>query len=191
MLYSLPFRREGVPNNNFLVLIRKPPLNKHTNSRVYKLNWRLLFCCILVGLIFTGEGCSSPVDFSADATKNSEGSLTESRKLSTVFDAGVLFVHESSYVCLPLQKLGIDRSQAIVSIKSTCECVRPSIVRFLERRSQEGVALRLDFVEDIRGHAHEIDPRSLAVEIKLQFASGTDQTVTIQFLHTMQVGVAS
>ena len=119
----------------------------------------------MVGLILAAGGCGSPVGFSADATHDSASSLTESRKLATVFDAGVLFANEASYLYIPLQKLGIDPAQEIVSIKSSCECVRPSVVRFLQRRSQEEVALRLDFVEDTKGQlllatvAEESEPR--------------------------------
>lgn len=50
----------------------------------------------MVGLIFAAEGCSSPVNFSADATHDSARSLTDSRKLSNRYDAGALFANESS-----------------------------------------------------------------------------------------------
>ena len=183
MLCSLSFRREAAPAINFSGLMRKPD-TEAAHEHAHKLTWAMLFCCIVVGLIFAAEGCSSPVGFSADATHDSAGSLTDSRKLSTAFDAGDLFANEASYLCIPLQKLGIDPSQEIVSIKSSCECVRPSVIRFLQRRSQERVTFRLDFVEDTQGHADETSPSSLGVEIKLQFASRTEHSVTVQFLHT-------
>ena len=145
----------------------------------------------MVGLILAAGGCGSPLGLFADATHDSAGSLTDSRKLSTAFDAGVVFVNEASYLCIPLQKLGIDPSQEILSVKSSCDCVRPSVVRFLQRRSQKGFALRLDFVEETKGQKDETSPSSLAVEIKFQFASGTEQSVTIQFLHTRKMGKAS
>ena len=145
----------------------------------------------MVGLILAAEGCSSPVGFSADATIPAASPLSYVGSSSNRYDAGVLFANEESYLCLPLEKLGIDPAQEIVSVKSSCECVRPSVVRYLQRRSQEGVALRLDFVEDTQGHADETSPSSLAVEIKFQFASGTEHSVTIQFLHTTQMGTAS
>ena len=137
------------------------------------------------------NGCSGPVGLSADANHIPVSSLSDSRKASTVFDAGVLFANEASYLCIPLEKLRINPAQEILSVKSSCECVRPSVVRFLQRRSQEGVALRLDFVEDTKGQEDETSPSSLAGEIKFEFASGTEQSVTIQFLHTRKMGKAS
>ena len=146
---------------------------------------------IVVGLILNAGGCGSPLVLFADTTIPTASQVSHARSSSNRYDAGVLFANEASYLCIPLEKLGINPAQEILSVKSSCECVRPSVVRFLQRRSQEGVALRLDFVEDTQGHADETSPSSLAVEIKLQFASGTEQSVSIQFLHTTQMGTAS
>ena len=145
----------------------------------------------MLSLILAAGGCGSPLGLFADATIPAASQFSHVGCSSNRYDAGVLFANEESYLCLPLEKLGIDPAQEIVSVTSSCECVRPSVVRYLQRRSQEGVALRLDFVEDTQRQEHETSPCSLAVEIKLQFASGTEQSVTIQFLHTTQMGTAS
>ncbi len=164
-------------------------MNKLTSSQAHKR--RCFSVAIVVGLILAAGGCGSPLGLFADATIPAASPLSHVGNPSNRYDAGVLFANEESYLCLPLEKLGIDPAQEILSVKSSCECVRPSVVRFLQRGSQEGVALRLDFVEDTRGHAGETNPSSLAVEIKFQFASGTEQSVTIQFLHTTQTGTAT
>ena len=164
-------------------------MNKLTSSQAHK---PIFSVVIVVGLILAASGCGSPLHgLFADATVPAVSQLSHVGSSSNRYDAGVLFANEASYVCLPLEKLGIDPSQVIVSIKSSCECVRPSVVRFLQRRSQEGVALRLDFVEDTQGQKDETSPSSLAVEIKFQFASGSEHSVTIQFLHTTQTGTAT
>lgn len=156
-----------------------------------KLTAPIFSVAIVVGLILAAGGCGSPLGLFADATIPATSQSSHIRSSSNRYDAGVLFANEASYLCLPLQKLGIDPAHEILSVKSSCECVRPSMVRFLQRRSQKGFALRLDFVEDTKGQKEETSPSSLAVEIKLQFASGTEQSVTIQFLHTTQMGKAS
>ena len=124
---------------------------------------------------------------SADVIHSSVGQISESRKTSPVFDAGVLFANEASYVCIPLEKLSIDPAQEIVALKSSCECVRPSVIRYFKRQSQEGVALRLDFGDDSNGQG-ETTPTPLSVEIQFEFAVGAKQSVTIQLLHTTQIG---
>ena len=148
---------------------------------------RCFSVAVVVGLIFAANGCSGPVGLSADANHIPVSSLSDSRKASTVFDAGVLFANEASYLCIPLEKLGIDPSQEIVSLKSSCECVRPSVIRYFKRQSQEGVALRLDFGDDSNGK-DETSPTPLSVEIQFEFAVGAKQSVTIQLLHTTQIG---
>ncbi len=127
---------------------------------------------------------------SADNSHSTATQFSDSQKSSFAFDAGIVFANEASYVCIPLEKFRINPAQEIVLIKSSCECVRPSVVRYLLQQKEEGVALRLDFVDDTKGQV-EINPISLAVEIKFQFASGTEQSTTIQFLHTMKKGKAS
>ncbi len=138
-------------------------------------------------MVFTAQGCSSPVGISADATHSTKSQFPGSRTSTSVFDAGILFANETNYVCIPFGGLSIDPTQEITSIKSSCECVRPSVVRYVQRQSQEGVALRLDFVDDSKG-PDETSPQSLAVEIQFEFASGAKQFVTIQFLLTTQIG---
>ena len=91
---------------------------------------------------------------------------------------------------IPLEKLGIDIAKEIGSVKSSCQCVRPSVVRYRQRESVGGIALRLDFVEESKVQ-DETSPSLLALEITFQFASGTEQSVTIQFLHTVQMDKTS
>lgn len=147
------------------------------------------FWSAAVGLIVVSEGCNSPAALSVDASVSTASQFSQSRRTAKKFDAGVVFANEASYLCIPLEKLGIDSAQEILSIKSSCECVRPSAVRYVRQISQDGVALRLDFVKDSQTQDNS-DPVSLAVSIKLQLASGIEHSVTIQFLHTTVRGKA-
>jgi len=144
------------------------------------------FRSAVVGLIVASGGCDSLAALSVDATVPI---ASQSGRTAKNFDAGVLFANEASYLCIPLERLGIGSAQEILSIKSSCECVRPSAVRYVRQISQDGVALRLDFVKDSQAQDN-MDPVSLAVTIKLQLASGIEQSVTIQFLHTTVRGRA-
>ncbi len=141
---------------------------------------------LLIGILFPlvtfSLGCGSPVGLSADL---SSSSTTVARKSPIIYDAGVVFANEASYVCIPLEKLGIDVGEDIVSIKSSCECVRPSVVRYLKRKSVDGVAMRFDFAEESKAQV-EPNPIALGVELTVQFANGGEQSVMIQFLHAPQ-----
>ncbi len=163
------------------------PDTEAADEQAHKLSATCCTVAIVVGLIFTAQGCNSPVGISADATYSTKSQFSGSRKSASVFDAGILFANEANYVCIPFEELSIDPAQEITSIKSSCECVRPSVVRYVQRQLQEGVALRLDFVDGSNGQ-DETSPKSLAVEIQFEFASGAKQLVTIQLLLTTQIG---
>ena len=154
-----------------------PCCHKPTSPQAY------IWFAVLLSLISIASGCGSPVGLSADAAPASPDSRIESLKAPISFDAGVVFADEASYICIPLEKLGIDVGKEIASIKSSCECVRPSVVRYLRRKSEEGVAIRLDFVEESNAQ-DEINPVLLGVAITVTFVSGDEQLVSILFLHT-------
>ena len=45
-------------------------------------------------------------------------------------DAGVIFSDRASYLCLPLSRFGMSSSDDIETIVSSCEYVKPSLVRY-------------------------------------------------------------
>ncbi len=160
-----------------------------SGSQALRLSGPCFSVAIVVGLILGVGGCDSPIGLTANVTTPTASQLSQPRSSAYHFDAGVLFANEASYLCFPIEKFGIDSTQEILTIKSSCECVRPSVVRYQRQQSEEGVALRFDFVEDSQAQDKE-SPVSLAVTIKLQLVSGIEQSVTIQFLHTIIRGTA-
>jgi hypothetical protein len=103
---------------------------------------------------------------------------------AVVLDAGIIFVDETSYLCVPFSRLGIVNSDAVVSLKSSCECVRPSIVQFAESSDTIGRALRLDVRSVPVTVGSSLLPSKLSVEVHLQLDNGQSATTKIQFLHT-------
>jgi hypothetical protein len=67
---------------------------------------------------------------------------------SPVQDAGVVFADRENYLCVPITRLAIDPHDADISAKSSCECMRPSIVRYLTQRDEVADALRVDYMAE-------------------------------------------
>lgn len=100
---------------------------------------------IVLPIALFSLGCGGRVGLSADNSSNPKSDI---RNTPGIFDAGVVFADEASYVCISLDKLGLDDDEEIVSIESSCICVRPSVVCYLKRKSEVRHALRLDFVKE-------------------------------------------
>ncbi len=166
------------------------PISVAESSHAQALKQQFSLLAFVVAIMSVGLGCGSPVKWFLDSPHASANPKAESRKSSSVLDVGVLFANEGSYVCFPLEKLGIEAGREIVSITSSCECVRPSVVHYLQQSGVDGVAMRLDFIEDSKSR-DKVDPIPLAVVITVQCASRAVQSVTIQFLHTTYGGKPS
>jgi hypothetical protein len=119
-------------------------------------------------------------------------SQLRSNQEGIVLDSGVVFANEACYVCFPLSRLGISQASRVRRIISSCECVRPSLVRYHDHLRQEMDALRLDFVPEGKGTANSghvpYQSSLLSVEVRLELASGDERKVTVNFLQTLPVG---
>jgi hypothetical protein len=108
---------------------------------------------------------------------------------SPEIDAGIVFTGQTNYYCLPLSKLrldGIDSAIDIAEIKSSCDCVRASVVGYRHSPSQVKDALRIDFVPEDAAST-EMIPAKLAVEITITTFAGIVRTLTVNVLDTQVV----
>jgi hypothetical protein len=110
-------------------------------------------------------------------------------------DAGVVFSDRESYLCVPLEKAGLPASVEVVSVTSSCECVRAQVVPYLSSGSTEANGLLLEFVPEPSSatsasgaSAVAKSPLDLGVLVNFQLADGTAHRVTVNLLHTMFSG---
>jgi hypothetical protein len=107
-----------------------------------------------------------------------------------VIDAGIVFADESSYLCFPLSSLGIYQADSIEGMHSSCECIRPRLVRYLDHSREIVDAMRLDFVADgamtSNDDRQSYWPSLLSVELRLELASGNERTIRVNFLETVR-----
>ncbi len=136
-------------------------------------------CCILVfGVALAWQaGCGSVAVESDTSASNA----------TIVIDGGIVFADEASYMCVPLSRMGIGELDEVLSVKSSCECADPTIVRFEEASRNVARALHLKFAPELAMLNAGVAPSNLGVVIKLELSSGRTASATIQFLHTKQV----
>jgi hypothetical protein len=131
---------------------------------------------VILGCLVSLVGCNSRAP-SREANRASIGQLN-------AIDAGVIFVDENNYLCVPFSRIGIDESTRVTSVSSSCECTRPSIVVYQESASKVARGLRVDFVDDAVAGVDKQTTLPLAVVIKLQLDTGHMVSTTIEFLYT-------
>jgi len=98
-------------------------------------------------------------------------------------DAGVVLSGQITSYCLPLSRIGIASSREIESLDSSCECVKPTLVRYSDTRATVADGLLLEFVAEDNASESEPGPMPLAVDVKLMLYSNESRTFTLNFLH--------
>lgn len=128
--------------------------------------------------VFTG--CAGGEDSRLSEQNQTQSTPLRSVDRETAIDAGVFFLSESSYYCVRLECLGIDERRKIVSIASSCNCIRPKIVNYAVGNGTRKTAIRLDIPSD------EMDtkPVALSVVITVRFADLGAKSFSVKFLQT-------
>jgi hypothetical protein len=136
-------------------------------------------------------GCSQKSEPYKDAkltvTSHSRAEASKLDALSTSVDVGVVFADRHAYTCVPLNRVGIMDADKVISVKSSCECVRPLIVEYYEKPTEIGRALRIDFATEPKVEDSPAAPVNLAVAVTFELEGGRAKTASIRFLHTTMV----
>jgi len=99
-------------------------------------------------------------------------------------DAGVIFSDRASYLCLPLSRFGRSSSDDIETIVSSCECVKPSLVRYSDSSTTTVDGVLFEFIPDEAFPDTAAEPMRLGVVTTFTLVGGDIETVTVNFLHT-------
>ena len=99
-------------------------------------------------------------------------------------DAGVIFSDRASYLCLPLSRFGLSSSDDIETIVSSCECVKPSLVRYSDSSTTTVDGVLFEFIPDEAFPDTAAEPMRLGVVTTFTLVGGDIETVTVNFLHT-------
>ncbi len=136
----------------------------------------LAIAVCIVGMMFT-SGCG---------VSNATPSVgqTDAVPATLEIDAGVILTDRASYLCVPLSRFGLSSSQYIESISSSCECVKPSLVRYADSSTTSAEGVLLEFVADEPSADPTPLPTALGVIVTCSMTGGETQAVTVSLLHT-------
>lgn len=122
--------------------------------------------CLLFTLL--SGGCINSFDVSSSVPSNNLANVSIGARK---FDAGVVFANESCHLCLPFERIGLDPTSRVLSIRTSCECVSVSQTAFvgIDRRSKKGI--RLDWSKESIDDFSSYRPVSLEVIVDLELES--------------------
>jgi hypothetical protein len=118
-----------------------------------------------------------------------------------IIDAGIQFVDRPSFLCLPVEKLGLSASDQILAATSSCECVAPRIFFYQSSQSEIGsaVLLKFDYIEFDYSKCEELAssgaatggmPIQLGVVLTLELADGITREFGVNLLYATQLNEA-
>ena len=82
-------------------------------------------------------------------------------------------------------KLSTFEEEKIESIVSSCECVKPSLVRYSDSSTTTADGVLFEFIPDEASAESIPRPMHLGVEVTLTMASGKTRTVTVNYRHAL------
>jgi len=130
----------------------------------------------IVGLLFS-SGCETP-----NATPSVGKSEIDSSHVE--IDAGVIFSDRASYLCIPVSRFGLSNSDDIETIVSSCECVKPSLVRYSDSSTSAADGVLFEFTSDEASPDTTPQPMGLGVLVTCFMVGGETHIATVNFLHT-------
>ncbi len=139
---------------------------------------------LIVVLMLAAVGCEGRLK----ATDSDVALVAVGNTSVPKIDAGVVFADRSGYLCLPLQRVGLEARAEVVSLSSSCECVQPRLVEYKVLGEATARGVLLEFVaEPTSGESSGTSnvTADLSVIIEATLADGAKHTFTVDLLHTV------
>jgi hypothetical protein len=126
-------------------------------------------------------GCGQALKVEPKPHSNNDSVVSKDFVLS--LDAGVVFSDTSTYLCLPTARLKILAKDRIVELKSSCECVVPTVERYISADGETLSGIRLDFIPDSTKSKALVRSPLLSVMVTGKLESGQALRFSVTFLH--------
>jgi hypothetical protein len=198
LLRVIPSEAPGkTPHRNSGLKMKQ--INRSTDQQITlsKRVWSV--CLVVICLATAGCGESSLATISnsnktstSDSKVSTPEHVSRTGAISRTIDAGIVLADKAGYFCLPIEPVGLPPDAEIVSLKSSCECVQPSLVRYLADRQRMGQAILLEYLSEMphtgvdrEDSASEVRPANLGVIIQVGLADGKIHDFTVILLHTV------
>lgn len=135
-------------------------------------------CILLLSAIL---GCDS----AANAVSRRSNPLETKPSIPTV-DAGVVLSDRAGYLCVPLERFGLERPDDVLSVTSTCDYIRRQLVEYVSNENLNAWAVLLKFKREESNDFSDSDgrPANLRVVIALNLSRGRSHSLTLRLLLT-------
>ena len=83
-----------------------------------------------------------------DSSANADSRIShglETKPSFATFDAGVVLTDRAGYLCVPLERFGLERPDEVLSVTSTCDCICPKFVEYASTENSNAWAVLLEF----------------------------------------------
>ncbi len=129
-------------------------------------------------------GIASVLFSSGCGVSNATPSVEETEVVAAPLeiDAGVIFSDRASYLCIPLSRFGLSGSEKIATIVSSCECVKPSLVRYSDSLTTTADGVLFEFDSEEASSDETPRPIQLGVIVTLTTHRGETRTVTVNII---------
>ena len=172
----------------------------HTQSRAIRcvISALLLFSCGCDGLISPAANDRENVSVTAVhggeamvLTGEPPDAIEHLRGLPMI-DAGVVLSDHPFYLCIPLSRIGLRSDDEIVSLHSSCECIRLQLVKFYENSNQtNSPAILLENVigdsADERKPVTVVTPASLQINVDAKLSDGRTHRFIVKLVESKLV----
>ena len=143
----------------------------------------LLIVAMLLQLAVLLFGCQEVTTTLSRSSTTLRETKSDSEPSVLKVEAGVFFLDQSSYLCIPLSQFGLTNDRTIEAVTSSCECVFPTVIRYQASQGTSKEAIRLDILKE-RQSSSNARPVSLEVEVTVLLDNQEKRAIVLTFLHT-------
>jgi hypothetical protein len=174
------------------------PINRSVSSKRLVNGTMPMFLILLLSGV---TGCRETTDTVSDVAGSSKLALMPRAGLADaslsqqagsdsdsppIIDAGIIFSDRSNYLCIPIERLGLDPSEEIVSVRASCDCVTVEVVEYAGSLSRFDKAIFVTFLPELEhGQSMDVGSVSLGVIIDLRTAGSEQSSFVLNFLRVL------
>jgi len=147
-----------------------------------------ILCCIGWMVFLPLAGCNQQRSIGANELSNNADHRSRE---SSVIDAGVVLFDRAGYLCIPQDRVGLPHDATIVSLTSSCDCIKPRSVLFMTPNAGYARGILLEVLPN--DHAPDLEsgsqskvhsPMNLGVIVEAELANGQTHAISVELLHT-------
>jgi hypothetical protein len=105
-------------------------------------------------------------------------------------DAGIVFADRAGYLCLPFTSVGLPSDARVISLTSSCDCVTPGTVEYIDanKNISQGILLEFDADSSPPSSMKKSSgwaPVHLQVIVEVSLRDKSVHRFTVNLIHTL------